>query len=286
MRMGMGIKSINKVLPGLIPAHNVMLAKPTFEPHKVKYPCFGSPKIDGVRAIFKMGKFYSRNGHPYKGLEHLQEQLKIAGITGELDGELDGELVVPGVSFQISSGQIRSNNPTPNAEFKLIELPTIKDRYIVRLTLMRDLHLAGPNIHHIPHEKLDSLDEIYKYYKLCRKHKYEGIVVTPYDYNYTGTRSWDWMKLKPKETYDAKIIDIYPGKPGTKYEFEMGGVTVMFKGKLNKVGGGWSDRQRLNFSIKPELIIGKMIEIHYMEETDDGNMRHARFFDFRPDKEV
>ena len=31
MRMGMGVKSINKALPGLIQTHDVMSAKPKFE---------------------------------------------------------------------------------------------------------------------------------------------------------------------------------------------------------------------------------------------------------------
>lgn len=278
LRMGMGVKSINKVFPGLIPTHDVMLAKATFEPHRLKYPCFGSPKIDGVRSKFKNGIFYSRNGHPYKGLGHLQKQLK--GITEELDGEL----VVPGVSFQVGSGWIRSDDITPDAEFKLIELPTIKDSFITRTIMMEDLHLIGPQIHYIPRQLLHNIDQVHDFYKSCRRNKYEGAIITPYNYEYVGTRSWNWMKLKPEETLDTKVINIYEGKG--KYIGQMGGAIVMFKGKPNRVGGGWSDNQRKAFWEKPMMLIGRMIEVHYMEETDDGNMRHSRFFDFRPDKEV
>jgi DNA ligase-1 len=276
LRMGTGIKSINKAFPGLIPTHDVMKAKPHFEIHRVRYPCFGSPKIDGVRSKFKRGKFYSRNGHEYVGLEHLQSELS------EITEEIDGELVVPNVSFQVGSGWIRSDDPTPDAEFRIIELPTIKDSLATRITMMADLVFDG--IWCVPRTTLSSETEIYDYYVECRRSGYEGAIITPYDYEYTGTRSWNWMKLKPLETYDAKVIDIYEGKG--KYVGQMGGAIVMFHGKPNKVGSGWSDNQRKAFWEKPMALISKMIEVHYMEKTDDGNMRHSRFHGFRPDKEV
>lgn len=274
LRMGMGIKTINKALPGLVPTHDVMLAK-LFEENRVQYPCWGSTKIDGVRGTYRKGKFFSRNGHEYVGLEHLQKQL--ADITQDIDGEL----VVPGVSFQIGSGWIRSDDPTPDAVFKMIDLPTIKEPLIQRLTMMDDLHFIGPDVHKIPRQLLQDMSEVQDYYRLCRRQGYEGAVITPYDYEYVGNRSYRWMKMKPVKTYDAKVIEVYEGKG--KYKGQLGGVIVNFKGKANKVGGGWSDFQRGVYWREPELIIGMMIEIHYMEETDDGNMRHARFFDFRPD---
>ena len=278
LRMGMGIKTINKALPGLVPTHDVMLAK-LFEEHHLSYPCWGSPKIDGVRGTYKRGKFYSRNGHEYMGLDHLKEQL--ADITQDIDGEL----IVPGVSFQVSSGWIRSDDPTPDAQFKMIDLPTINEPFIQRLTMMDDLHFIGPDIHKIKRQMLQDLSEVKEFYRLCRRQGYEGAVITPYDYEYVGNRSYRWMKMKPLLTFDGLIHDVYEGKG--KYEGMMGGVIVLFKnGVENKVGGGWSDHQRKVYWQQPELIIGRMIEIHYMEETDDGNMRHARFFDFRPDKEV
>lgn len=277
LRMGTGAKSINKAFPGLIPTHDVMLALTKFDINRVKYPCFGSPKIDGVRGKFKNGYFYSRNGHKYVGLEHLQDRLK--GITEEIDGEL----VVPGVSFQVSSGWIRSDVPTPDAEFRIIELPTIKENLITRLTMMADL--VFPGISYIPRTVLNSEDDIYNFYKTCRNTGHEGAIITPYDYDYVGTRSWRWMKLKPLGVYDTKVLDVYEGEKGKKYEGQMGGVIVDFYGQLNKVGGGWSDVQRKAFWEKPMMIIGRMIEVHYMEKTDQNNMRHSRFHDFRPDKE-
>ena len=276
LRMGMGVKSINKAFPGLIPTHDVMLAK-LFDAKRLEFPCFGSPKIDGVRAKFKHGKFYSRNGHEYVGLDHLKEQLKNVAT------ELDGELTVHGKTFQESSGLIRSDNPTPDALFNLLDLPLIKERFNMRLMRMEDLHLIGPNVLNVVHVPLNDEREVMKFYQTCRYIGHEGAVIKPWDYEYKGTRSYNWMKMKQVLSEDLVVTNIYGGKG--KYAGQLGGVTVKFKGQNNDVGGGFSDQQRIDFHDHPELIIGKYIEVLYMEETDQGNLRHARFNGFRPDKE-
>jgi len=274
LRMGMGVKEINKVFPGLIPTHDVMLAK-LFDAKRVKYPCFGSPKIDGVRAKFRDGVFCSRNGHEYIGLNHLAEELS------HVNHELDGELVITGLTFQQSSGLIRNDSPTPNATYRIFEVPSYRGSFIERLTVIDDLHLIGPHIHRVPHITLNSKDEVYEFYDTCRKMDYEGAVIKPYDYEYRGTRSYDWMKMKPKDNMDVTVISIYEGKG--KYKGQMGGVTVDFNG-VNDVGGGWSDKQRKEYWENPSLIVGKCIEVSYMEFTDDGNFRHANFETIREDK--
>jgi len=274
LRMGMGVKTINKVFPGLVPTHDVMLAK-LFDIHRVKYPCFGSPKIDGVRGDFKNGGFYSRGGHLYTGLDHLIKEL--ASVTESITGEL----IVPGLTFQESSGMIRSNNPTPTASFHMIDLPQVENQFTERLTYMDDLHLIGNHVLKVPHKILYSEDEVLEYYQACRMAEYEGAVIKSIDYEYRGTRSYDWMKMKPKDTIDVVVTGIYEGKG--KYKSIMGGVTVDFNG-VNNVGGGWSDEQRFNYWVKPLLIVGKCIEVSYMELTNDGNFRHANFERLREDK--
>jgi DNA ligase-1 len=278
LRMGMGAKSLNKVFPGLIPTHDVMLAK-LFEVSRLKFPCFGSPKMDGVRSIKKSNKFYSRNGHEYVGLGHLIKELEQINTT-----KLDGELVVDGKTFQDGSGLIRSNDPTPNAQFHIFELPEDKGSFTQRLNMMmNNIHQIGPHIFCIPHSIMHNKDDVMKYYDKCRNAGYEGVVIKPYEYDYKGNRSYTWMKMKPTETVDLKVIGIYEGQG--KYEGKMGGVEVMYNGKKNKIGGGWSDNQRGEYWFFPDKIIGKVIEVWFMEQTDDGNMRHARFVKFRPDKE-
>lgn len=71
----------------------VMLAKP-FEEKRVSFPTYISPKLDGVRAFYYKGEFYTRNRKQLKGLSHLKEVL--AEHERRLDQSLwlDGELIV------------------------------------------------------------------------------------------------------------------------------------------------------------------------------------------------
>ena len=276
LRFGMRAKTINTVFPNLIPVHDVMLAK-LYDKSKLRLPCFGSPKIDGVRADYKDGKIYSRGGFEYTGLSHLTEALKPFGH------DLTGELTTPGLTFQQSSGQIRSLSNSPDAVFHLLDVPSLDRPFKDRLITMDDLHLITNYILKVEHNVLRSKEEVADYYTTCRKMGLEGAVVKPFDYKYNGTRSYNWMKVKPVDSVDLKVIGVFEGKG--KYEGQMGGVIVEYKGQRNKVGGGWTDAQRAYCYKYPGKIVGTTIEVFFMEETDEGNMRHARFIRFRGDKD-
>jgi DNA ligase-1 len=276
LRMGMGVKTINKVFPGLVPTHDVMLAK-LFNRHRVKFPCFASPKIDGVRAIFRDGKFYSRNGHIYEGLEHLEEKLQ------KVPHVLDGELTVPGKTFQVASGLIRSDFKVPGAAFSVFDLPDYRQPFINRLTRMDDiLYNVDPKVSIVNHMLMKDLDQLMDFYEAARGLGYEGAMVKPYDYKYKGTRSWDWMKMKNVSTEDLKVIDVFEGEG--KYVGQLGGIVVDYNGTSVRVGSGFTDDQRERLWGIPEYVIGRVAEVLFMEVTDSGSLRHPRFVQFRPDK--
>jgi DNA ligase-1 len=278
-KMGLGVKSINQVFPGLIPSHDVMLAKP-IEMHRVQYPCFMSKKVDGVRAIYKHGKFRSRNGHEYFGLDHIKEwfERKMPGTV------FDGELYIPEMEFHKSSGLIRSSMDTPQAVYAIFDTPEIVAPFYERVRIMNYYELTrGLNI--IPHYRVDQEDKIMNFYTKCRSEGLEGIMVKDYNHYYKGTRSYDWMKVKNVDTIDAKVTGISHGKVGTKYEFAMGYVTVNIDGIDVNVGGGWSDHERHKYYKDPHLLAGKTIEIAYHEKTPDGSLREPRFIRMREDKD-
>lgn len=292
LRIGLAAKSINKHFKNLIPTHDVMLAK-LFDYKKVKYPCWGSIKIDGVRAIFKNGKFYSRGGHEYVGLEHISALIPESAT-------LDGELYIPNETFQVSSGRIRSDNPTPDAVYAVFDIPVtntvpFQERLGTLVQLIHEIY----DTHDIPiksdrppyrypielvtHELLRDEFEVHYYHVRCVANKHEGAVIKSYDYKYVGTRSWHWMKMKTTLTVDTRALDIFEGEG--KYEGMLGGVVIAYKNSLVKVGSGFSDTQRKEFWDNPSLIMYRMIEVAYMEETDAGSLRHPRFITLRPDKE-
>lgn len=143
----------------------------------------------------------------------------------------------------------------------------------------------------------------------------EGIVVKNPNAQYEKKKSHAWLKLKAEETEDLRITGAYPGEPHTKYENCLGGLQVDYKGVPVNVGGGLSDEERLglweywqkdlangtlemqpvangkklfvytpNAGYAPELV-GRLIEVEFMEVTPDGSLRHPRYIRFRDDKD-
>lgn len=275
LRIGLGTASINKAFPGLVPEHKVMLAKP-LEWHRVKYPCVSTVKLDGVRAIYRAGVFYTRNGKILQGLETLAERLSGAPV-------LDGELVCPGMDFQTSSGSLRSFAETPNAQFHIIDLPEHPSRvFIERMIAARNL--VTENVFVIPWCTVNSSEQIEKLYRSVLGFGFEGVVVKSMEYEYVNKRSFDWMKLKAINTVDARIVDIFEGTG--KYSSSAGGVIIQMPDSevLVRVGSGFSDQQRDEIYAEPDKYIGRMIEVKYHEVTPDGSLRHPRFYRWRDDK--
>lgn len=277
LRIGLGAASINKAFPGLVPEHKVMLAKP-LEWHRVKYPCISTVKLDGVRAIYRDGVFYTRNGKILRGLEALAERLSGAPV-------LDGELVCPGMDFQTSSGSLRSFAETPNAQFHIIDVPELPSKdFVSRMFIASWWGAVDGPIHCIPWILANKPEDIEQHYQACLEAGYEGVVVKPMEYEYVNKRSYDWMKLKAVNTVDARIVDIFEGTG--KYSSSAGGVIIQMPDSevLVRVGSGFSDEQRDEIYAEPDKYIGRMIEVKYHEVTPDGSLRHPRFYRWRDDK--
>ena len=148
---------------------------------------------------------------------------------------------------------------------------------------MADLHGITPAVTPVEHTKMLNMNDIMTFYHACRSIGFEGAVIKPFDYDYVGSRSYKWMKMKDVLSADVKVIAVEEGKG--KYAGQMGKIVVDFNGVEVRVGGGFSDAERFIYCIQPELIISKMVEILYMEKTPDGSMRHPRFVRVRPDKD-
>jgi DNA ligase-1 len=263
LRIGVAAKSINKIWPGCIPTHDVMLAQ-KFVPHRVKFPCSVEPKLDGLRATYIKGELYTRKGLKLLGLEHIKEELKCLPSA-----EWDGEVTIPGCSFQRASGLLRSQDKVPDAVFTI---------FASRTPHPKDFSHPNKHVKFIKYVMCQTLDEILDWYHTYREQGYEGAMVK--HGKYEAKRSWNWMKIKPFHDAEFIVVDKYEGEG--KYEGTLGGLVVDFGGQLNKVGSGFTDEQRQQFW-ETDDIIGQKITVEYMEKTDDGNMRHSRFKNIRWD---
>lgn len=280
MRMGLHIKSINEVFPGLVPTHDIQLAH-LFREDKVKFPCLISPKLDGLRAIFREGKFYSRNGNIFSGLDHLAERIQSQVIEGVV---LDGELTVEGEHFNEISGKIRSFDKTDNAVYNMFDIPTLEVPLHQRLTYVDALanQVNHPSVQYVMHRTVTTLRHIHEFNGMFIEQGYEGSIVKNENALYIGSRTFDWMKIKSVESEDLKVVGVFEGQG--KYFGSLGGIIVDRNGVQVRVGSGLTDVQRNHWADYPEEVIGKTAEVLFQEVTPDGSLRHPRLKTLRGDK--
>lgn len=315
LRCGINVKTINKVWPGLIPeTEDGAETIPTFrlmnlDEKKLVWPMLCAPKLDGVRGRFKRFNMYSRQGKIINGLAHIERALmELTHKSGMDISDFDGEIMVPGEIFDVGSGMIRSDNPTPTATYNIFDMPghpgTKKERLIELNKIATENSIQG--IDFIIHRWVHDMDELMASYKEYLKEGHEGIIVYNPDTLYKGNRSCDWMRIVPIKTADCEVIGFFEGKG--KFTGTLGGIIVDYKGHKVKVGTGfqtltWDElpsarKQKMNgpalqaytrtvrdyiWNHKEEFL-GKIAECQFKEETKAGSMRQPSFKGWRDDK--
>ncbi len=100
LRIGMGIKTINKIWPNLIPEFGVMLCSPANKKtlDKMDYPCLAQLKLDGMRSVVIVNgdsvQVKSRSGKDIQLHGEFDEQFSKLAQGGSW--VFDGELLVIG----------------------------------------------------------------------------------------------------------------------------------------------------------------------------------------------
>jgi DNA ligase-1 len=212
---------------------------------------------------------YTRNGHQVVGVEHITKALTDRGITS-----LDGELVIPGEHFQVSSGQIRSDNPSSNAVYYVFDnaLPNIsfKDR-LAKLNAL-DLPSCVKLVKHIPVTSLDAIDR--NFHKALDA-GYEGLVLKSASHLYKPSRSKDWLKVKAVRGIELQIISVFEGEG--KWQGMAGGCICLYKDQEVRASSGrLTDTDKTYVWENQDKYIGQNIEVLYHEETPTGSLRHPR----------
>jgi len=289
LKCGVGVATVNAAFPGLIVGVKPMKAT-KWEPKRWRDDFYGSVKIDGNRAYFKEGKFFTTSGKQYVGFDHLAKILTPMGCT------FDGELRITKLSFEASSGRIRDNQPTPEAKFFLFDSLMDSDmpfhkRYDHLSYLAQEENwstsLLEPSvITLVKHVRVRTPGHADRLYQAALDNNFEGLMLKTANHEYQNRRSLDWFKRKPNEEEDCIIEGVYEGTEGTANEGKLGGVIITRENGVKvHVGGGWSENERIDMWKYPEKYIGKCIEVRYQNDTPDGSMRHPNIYRWRPDKD-
>ncbi len=296
LAIGASTKTINKVLPGLIPTFDVALAQ-KFEEKRIagKETVGVEPKLDGIRcfAIVKddTALLYARSGKLITNFDDTigEELIKLG------DGCYDGEIMGKDFIDLMRQAYRKENADVSDAYLALFDfLPleewesrdaklTASERYLELATRigynfgLRYLKRVNRSIVEADYEKIKSLHDEYV------SKGYEGAMVKDLDAPYKFGRGPEVMKLKAFHDVDLTVERLIEGTG--KHSGKLGSVVVNYHGVEVQVGSGFSDELRDTIWSTPDMFINRTIEVRYQEVTPDGSLRFPTFVCFRNDRD-
>ena len=192
--------------------------------HKIKYPCFTQPKLDGIRcvAIVKDGActLWSRTRKPIKSCPHIVQELEAAFENRDIT--LDGELYNHDfkTNFEHIVHLVRQDKPDPkhtDVQYHVYDViedklcgPTFADR-----TENLDIIFAAYEFYSIIQvdtEEVESEDQVMDFFNKFKKQGYEGAMLRNYESKYVNKRSYDLQKVKEFDDAEFEIIGIDEGR--------------------------------------------------------------------------
>ena len=286
LRLGVTAKTVNKVIPGLIPEWDVQQAYPID-----KYPLMPgewfalTQKLNGVRATYYRGKLYARSGEEHKGLDHITDFLyDVAGTDMVFDGELtllDNNGLSDNEAFRKATGIINADvgsvdktvvcftvfDVLPASEF---DMGASKATYWSRRKDLDEVYtemFMGSSVRVLPLEYSGTdqkmISELLD--KMVREDK-EGLMVN-LDVPYKCKRHNGILKVKRFYTMDLPIIGCEEGSG--RLEGRLGALVVDFKGNEVRVGSGFTDAERFWMWKRRDDLIGTFCEVKYKEISKD-----------------
>lgn len=285
VRLGIAAKTINKIIPNLIPEWEVQQAY-TVEKYPLKEGTefWLTQKLNGARATLYEGQLLARSGMPYKGLEHITDALSWLRVAGFVaDGELtlkDKGDLSDNEAFRVSTGILNSDNVNktvicytifdmiPVKDFDALK-PQVTYRYrrdILNQFAERIADTDGavkvlPVLYHgTDQSKIEELLE-----QMVREDK-EGLMINT-DVPYRRTRHKGILKVKRFYTMDLPIIRCEEGTG--RLSGTLGAFVLKYKENEVKVGSGFTDEQREQFWNNRDDMEGLLCEVKYKEISQD-----------------
>ena len=299
LSIGCDAKTINSVMPNLIPQFSCMLAQKYFEkPEKLSGKTFAiTTKLDGFRLIAlkdKSGnvKFYSRVGQLVEGLVEIEAELK---KNFPNDVALDGELTISNYfdmpskdAYKAASKIIRLKGDTlkTGLTYRVFDMMTVEEFtsqkcsavYDTRRALLDSYAGRAPHIEVLPVlYRGDDTSKITEFLDKITSEGGEGCMINICDAEYHWTRSWDIMKVKKFDSLDLEVVDIEEGSG--RLAGTLGAIHVRYKdGNIVKVGSGFSDEERKLYFGNPALILHKVVEVKFFEESTNADGTYSLRF--------
>jgi DNA ligase-1 len=273
--------SVDSVIEGgVVP----MLAQKFSEhAHKITYPCYTQPKLDGIRciAIIDDGAvtLWSRTRKPIRSCPHIVQELEalFEGKTLTLDGELYNHEYKS--NFEKIVSLVRQEKPDPEHYlvqyhiYDMVAEATFGVRSETLQKWLEDLDESS-SLKVVQTSIVSNEDNVMYWFDLFKKMGYEGSMLRNGASKYVNKRSYDLQKVKEFDDAEFDIIGIEEGRG--KLQGHVGAFRCRGKGDsifLAKMSGD-TDRLRDYFQ-NHKLWQGKKLTVQYQGLT--GKEKVPRF---------
>lgn len=253
-----------------------------YDPKRIKSwgDVWVSPKLDGIRARYHQGVFYSRDDKVWNSavVSHLLPTLS----QWPQDLILDGEFYCHGLSLQeinsaIAVKRIAPTDVTPQISYCVfdVQMPT---PFSQRLFLLRRMPTSY-RVNIVDQFQCASTIDIDHYHNLFINTGYEGSMVRNNEPTYSGNRTFHLMKLKDFLEDDFHVVGFDEGEG--KYQSTLGAIVCLTShNRIFRVGTGMIDSTRNYIWANREMYMNTLLKVKYQCLSSDGIPRHPVFISF------
>jgi ATP-dependent DNA ligase len=194
--------------------------------HKIKYPCYTQPKLDGIRmiAIVKDGRctLWSRTRKPITSCPHIVTELEF--VFANQDIILDGEAYNSAfkTNFEHIVHLVRQEEPDKDYRdiqyhiYDIVSPVSFKERWN-KLQEFKEFFTSEENdknsyVHIVPTFQIATESQVMDFFEAFKNKGYEGAMLRNSEALYINKRSYDLLKVKEFEDAEFKIIGIEEGR--------------------------------------------------------------------------
>lgn len=259
--------------------------------HKINYPAFVQPKLDGHRciAILVDGKctLWSRNRKPILSMPHIVkaiEDMFTPDVTVILDGELYNHDYRE--KFEELTSKIKQTKPVLGHEvvqywiYDVAQEGTFEVRKETLNALSEFADPDGPLVV-VDTQLAEDADEMISIFGVYINYGFEGLMVRNRTGLYKNKRSYDLQKVKVMADAEFEVVDVTEGKG------KMAGkaifVCITPDGKEFSVKKVGALESLTKYFVNKEDYIGEQLTVKYQNLSADGIPRFPIGLRFRED---
>lgn len=281
-----------------------------FDPNKIVFPAFVSPKLDGIRGCVHQGQALTRSLKKIPN-KYIFQALSVVHLEG-----LDGELIVgePWATdvYRVTDSAVMSHEGTPNFKFYVFDNFNSTGPFRVRNNIAKLMADVLPcTIEWLEQHEVNSLEEVYVLESLFLSVGYEGIIIRaaegPYKYGRSTTNEGWLIKKKNFEDDEALVVGFEEmmhndneagtnelgrtfrskAADGMRASGVMGAVICQWSdGDTFKVGSGWTMAEREEIWANQEKYRGLFLRFKSFKIGVKDAPRHAVRIGFRNPRDM